>query len=67
MMAEIMPAAQPQIASPCVSICRLNDEQICIGCGRSAAEITAWLAYSDAQRAHLMQVVLPLRLESMFD
>ena len=28
--------------SPCVSICVLDDEDICQGCFRSAEEITDW-------------------------
>jgi len=31
-----------QPASPCVSICRLNDEDICVGCHRTAEEIQSW-------------------------
>jgi predicted Fe-S protein YdhL (DUF1289 family) len=30
------------MTSPCVSICHLNDEDICLGCYRSGDEITAW-------------------------
>jgi predicted Fe-S protein YdhL (DUF1289 family) len=32
--------------SPCISLCRLNDEDICIGCFRTAEEISSW-AYLD--------------------
>ena len=28
--------------SPCVSVCLLDDEDICVGCYRSADEITDW-------------------------
>jgi predicted Fe-S protein YdhL (DUF1289 family) len=28
--------------SPCVDICELNDNDICIGCKRSIAEIAQW-------------------------
>jgi len=30
------------IASPCISVCKLNAQNICSGCGRSVAEISAW-------------------------
>lgn len=30
------------IQSPCIKICQLDDEAICIGCYRSASEIGAW-------------------------
>lgn len=32
-------------ASPCVSICTLDDDDVCVGCGRSLDEITQWSAY----------------------
>lgn len=30
------------LVSPCVSICSLDEEDICIGCFRSADEIMGW-------------------------
>lgn len=39
-------------ASPCVKICVLDPERrICLGCGRTTAEIGGWLRMSDAERA----------------
>ena len=32
--------------SPCVRNCCLDDNDICLGCGRSLAEITQWSAAS---------------------
>ena len=29
-------------ASPCISVCLLDDQGICVGCYRSAQEITDW-------------------------
>ena len=31
---------EPQ--SPCISVCVLDDKDICVGCYRSATEITDW-------------------------
>jgi uncharacterized protein len=28
--------------SPCTGVCRLSPDQVCLGCGRSLAEIAAW-------------------------
>ncbi|HOY23788.1 MAG TPA: DUF1289 domain-containing protein [Cellvibrio sp.] len=40
---------QPVIVeSPCVRNCCLNDEDICLGCGRSLAEITRWTTTQEA-------------------
>jgi predicted Fe-S protein YdhL (DUF1289 family) len=42
-------------ASPCVSVCRLDPvTQLCIGCGRTIAEIAAWPSLSDAERKAIM-------------
>jgi predicted Fe-S protein YdhL (DUF1289 family) len=32
-------------ASPCVSICSLDDYDVCVGCHRSLDEITYWSSY----------------------
>ncbi|EIT68114.1 hypothetical protein WQQ_45490 [Hydrocarboniphaga effusa AP103] len=37
--------------SPCVGICQLNADQLCVGCGRSLSEIAEWArATADRQR-----------------
>jgi predicted Fe-S protein YdhL (DUF1289 family) len=42
-------------ASPCISVCRLAPEtQLCVGCGRTIAEIAAWPSLSDAERKAIM-------------
>ncbi len=38
------------VASPCVSICALVDDDICVGCQRSADEITRWGRMSNEER-----------------
>jgi predicted Fe-S protein YdhL (DUF1289 family) len=44
--------ADEAVASPCVGVCRLDDNQICIGCGRHIVEITyAGVAAERARRA----------------
>ena len=30
------------VPSPCIRTCCLDDDEICIGCGRSLAEIVDW-------------------------
>jgi uncharacterized protein len=52
----------PAIESPCNKICTLDPSSgICIGCGRTAAEIGGWLGYSAPERARIM-AELPDRL-----
>ena len=43
-----------KIKSPCVSICRLNSEKICIGCGRTKKEIKNWSNYSNKKREKII-------------
>ena len=46
------PAPAEEPASPCVSVCALDDQDICMGCYRSADEITDWfMASADEKRA----------------
>ena len=44
-----LPLSAP-IDSPCVRNCCLNDEDICLGCGRSLGEITRWSAANSADK-----------------
>ena len=43
-----------KVVSPCVSICRLDEKNICIGCGRTKKEIREWLIFSDKRRNKIM-------------
>ena len=37
--------------SPCISVCLLDEQDICVGCYRSAEEITDWfMADADEKR-----------------
>lgn len=37
--------------SPCVRQCTLNDDDVCMGCGRTLDDITGWWAMNDADKA----------------
>ena len=51
---EPVEASQADPASPCISICALDENDICMGCYRSAQEITDWfMASPDDKRAML--------------
>jgi predicted Fe-S protein YdhL (DUF1289 family) len=45
-----MPPLPDPADSPCVRRCTLNDDDICIGCGRTLADIAAWGGMSLAER-----------------
>jgi len=50
------------IVSPCVKICTLDARSgLCLGCGRTIAEIAQWTAMSAEDRARVM-AELPARL-----
>lgn len=38
------------VVSPCVHVCALDDDDICIGCQRSVAEITRWSRMDNPER-----------------
>lgn len=38
------------LASPCVYVCALDDDDICIGCQRSGEEITRWGRMDNTER-----------------
>ena len=42
------------IASPCIGICAVNADSICLGCYRSLAEIGAWLQLDDQARVDVL-------------
>ena len=42
-------------ASPCISICVLDNNDICQGCYRTAEEITAWLDASEAKKRVILR------------
>ena len=48
--------------SPCIKICTYDPGSgLCLGCGRTLAEIAGWASFSDAERRRIMDE-LPARL-----
>ena len=43
-----------EVQSPCVSICALNDDDVCMGCYRSAQEITDWWDSSNIEKRQIL-------------
>ncbi len=39
------------VASPCISVCVLDVEDVCTGCFRTAGEITQWREYTNEERS----------------
>jgi predicted Fe-S protein YdhL (DUF1289 family) len=40
--------------SPCKGICKLDSQHVCVGCFRTAAEITDWLRLPLAEKERIM-------------
>lgn len=43
-------APEPTVPSPCRSLCKLDADQVCTGCGRTLDDIRAWRTMPDAER-----------------
>ncbi|QXH57717.1 DUF1289 domain-containing protein [Pseudomonas maumuensis] len=43
------------VASPCVNVCALDEQDICIGCQRTVDEITRWGRMDNAQRREVLK------------
>lgn len=44
------------ISSPCVSICALDEDDICVGCYRSALEIVDWVIMSEERKREVLRL-----------
>jgi predicted Fe-S protein YdhL (DUF1289 family) len=36
--------------SPCTNVCAIDDEDTCVGCGRTLTEIASWASMTDDER-----------------
>jgi predicted Fe-S protein YdhL (DUF1289 family) len=44
------------INSPCVSICALNEDDVCVGCYRTGNEISHWGTYDNDKRLGVLKL-----------
>ncbi|WP_438283024.1 DUF1289 domain-containing protein [Pseudomonas alabamensis] len=49
-----MEVKERPVASPCVSICALDEQDICTGCQRNVDEITRWSRMDNAERRQVL-------------
>jgi predicted Fe-S protein YdhL (DUF1289 family) len=55
------------IESPCNKVCAIDPiSALCVGCGRTLAEITGWIRFGADERARIM-AELPRRLATQSD
>lgn len=55
------------IASPCIGVCRIGDNQLCEGCFRDVDEISFWRLYSEDEREAAWQRIRARRLAAGLD
>jgi predicted Fe-S protein YdhL (DUF1289 family) len=55
-MATSITDQTPDLASPCIRKCTLDDDDICVGCFRSIDEICAWAGAGNAQRWEILEL-----------
>nr|WP_226999939.1 DUF1289 domain-containing protein [Microbulbifer aggregans] len=47
--------AERPVRSPCISVCALNEKDICEGCFRSGMEISRWGTMSNDERRQVLK------------
>ena len=55
-------AGEEEPGSPCVSICALDENDICMGCYRSADEITDWFMATPEEKRRMLELAERRRL-----
>lgn len=48
---------EESVKSPCVSICALDENDVCVGCYRTGIEISQWGGMSLAERREVLALV----------
>jgi len=43
------------VASPCVDVCRLDAQGLCVGCRRTLEEIAEWSRAGEARRREILR------------
>ncbi|HEX3951803.1 MAG TPA: DUF1289 domain-containing protein [Steroidobacteraceae bacterium] len=52
------PALKPaEIPSPCIDICRLDAQGLCLGCRRTLGEISEWPHAGAARRLEILRAL----------
>lgn len=56
-----------RVSSPCVSICALDENDVCVGCQRTGDEIMQWPRLSDEERRAVLEKVAVREQKSMIN
>jgi len=49
------------IKSPCVAVCALDENDVCLGCYRTASEITDWCMADQQRKREILAVAAQRR------
>lgn len=50
-------AEQDRVRSPCVAVCALDENDVCIGCHRTGDEILRWTSMTNDERRQVLEQV----------
>lgn len=53
------------VNSPCINICKLDENKICIGCLRTIDQIANWTKYTDEQKIKINNKLETLRWQKL--
>ena len=45
------------IISPCVGVCALNNDDICVGCYRAGVEISGWGGMKEDEKRTVLEMI----------
>ena len=51
------------VKSPCIEVCSLNGNDVCIGCYRTANEIIEWFSANDQRKREILAAVSDRRAQ----
>ena len=43
------------VKSPCIKVCKYDEDHVCMGCYRTMEEITGWLFMADEEKAKVLK------------
>lgn len=60
-MIELVPREPADVASPCVGVCVIGEDDLCEGCARTLDEIARWSDASWAERRAILATLAKRR------
>jgi predicted Fe-S protein YdhL (DUF1289 family) len=45
------------ISSPCIQVCQLDEDDVCLGCCRTREEITHWMQLMESERLQIISML----------